>query len=123
MSASIHTNASLRKMISVLLLIGLLSLLLVLYFLKYVPDQRNEFHRQAFLELGQIQKALQTKNAGSLDAIRTTLDLTAPDDIPASPLAKYFKFNRLPAYDTVIKLTDMLAFRGIAFNQSDSSGK
>ena len=123
MSASGHTNASLRKMISVLLLIGLLSLLLVLYFLKYVPDQRSSFHSQAFLELGQIQKALQTKNAGFLDAIRSTMDLATPAFLPNSPLTKYFKFNRLPAYEDSIKPWDILACRGVEINQSDSSGK
>jgi len=122
MSISIHTNASLRKMISVLLLIGLLSLLLVLYFLKYVPDQRNDFHRQAFLELGQIQKALQTQNAGFLDAIKSTVESTASGDIPGSLLTKYFKFNKLQKSKDSIKQSERFTCRGIAFDQSNSSG-
>ena len=46
-------------------IVGVLSL----YYLKYLPEKQNEYHRGAFRELAQIQQALKVRNTGYIQAI------------------------------------------------------
>jgi hypothetical protein len=137
MSASLNTNAPLRKMISVLLIVGLLAFLLVLYFLKYVPDQRSDFHRRAFLELSQIEKAVQARNKAFIEVIRNSVDSMPADSIGNSLLNEknYFHFEKYKDYEKIRqitrrllqrsvnpKATDTLVFRKVSFRQGSPLG-
>jgi hypothetical protein len=126
MAGSGGMNTSVRKTISALLLLGLLAFLLFLYFLKYVPAQRTDFHRRAFLELGQIERAIQERNTAYINAINTSIDEVKADDLASSPLVNYFRWNVVP--NTVdrrdgkpVAGKDFLAFQKIAFDQKDTA--
>ena len=124
MSRSPSLNTSLRKMISALLLVGLLAFLLSLYFLKYVPAQRTDFHRRAFLELGQIERAIQERNSANISAITNSIRKIDADSLRSSPLLNYFRYNgggdnahperARPANNS------SLSFQKVVFNQNDS---
>src|SRR5258705_1415736 len=51
----------------------LLAVLLGFYFFKYIPERRTAFNRNAFLELDQIEDALQVKDQAYRAAIRMIL--------------------------------------------------
>ena len=56
--------------------IGILILLagvLGFYYLKYVPERRGEFNQAAFLELNQIEFALQFQNNAYHDALQNII--------------------------------------------------
>jgi cbb3-type cytochrome oxidase subunit 3 len=56
--------------------IGILILLagvLGFYYLKYVPERRGEFNQAAFLELNQIEYALQFQNKAYHDALQNII--------------------------------------------------
>src|SRR5258708_2509447 len=124
MAVSPNTKASLRKTLSILLLAGLLAFLLVLYFLKYVPDQRSDFHRRAFLELSQIDRALQTRNKAYLDVIRNSVDSLPADSIPNALQRYNFTYETFRRYDTIRKLrpNDTLVYQRIRFDQKKIMG-
>ena len=127
MSGGAGTNTSIRKMISALLLLGLLAFLLSIYFLKYVPAQRSDFNRRAFLELSQIEKAIQERNKGYIGVITGSIDKITADSIGTSQLSNYFKWR---AESDALKKSppgpqknkNTLAFSKISFNQNGTGG-
>jgi len=52
-----------------MLTLAVLGIFLSLYFFKYIPRQQYDHNRRAFLELEQIEKAIQSRNAGYSRAI------------------------------------------------------
>ena len=60
-------------MASAFVLLMLLLVLLGFYYLKYVPDRRNELNRNAFLELNQLKYAVQYRNQAYQDALRNSI--------------------------------------------------
>ena len=60
-----------RNIASTMGILILLAGVLGFYYFKYVPERRAEFNRNAFLELGQIKTALQTKSQAYWDAFHT----------------------------------------------------
>ncbi|PWT74477.1 MAG: hypothetical protein C5B59_11095 [Bacteroidetes bacterium] len=59
-----------KKYSFVLILLLLLVLVFCLYFLKYVPEQQADFHRDAFLELNNIENAITSKDAAYRNAVK-----------------------------------------------------
>jgi hypothetical protein len=59
---SLIRSNRLKRLAGTFVIILLLVIALCVYFLKYVPGQKKTFHRSAFLELSQIQGALNQRN-------------------------------------------------------------
>jgi hypothetical protein len=59
-----------RGYASSIIIFTLLAGVLAFYYLKYVPDQRSEYNRTAFLELNQIQYALLNKTRALHESLR-----------------------------------------------------
>ncbi|HEY6900675.1 MAG TPA: hypothetical protein VI233_08540, partial [Puia sp.] len=55
-------NQVIRRIIPVTLTLLILGVFLSLYFFKYLPRQKDNYNRRAFLELEQIEKAIQSRN-------------------------------------------------------------
>ncbi|MBS1661505.1 MAG: cache domain-containing protein [Bacteroidetes bacterium] len=55
-------NQVIRRIIPATLTLLILGIFLSLYFFKYLPRQKDNFNRRAFLELEQIEKAVQSRN-------------------------------------------------------------
>jgi hypothetical protein len=77
-----------RQLTSTFILLLLLIVLLGFYYLKYIPDRRNDLNRAAFLELNQLKSAIQYKdqayreafgNAVQEEQIREANKLSGPD--------------------------------------------
>ena len=62
-----------RQLASAFVLLILLIALLGFYYLKYVPDRRNELNRIAFLELNQFKNAVQYRNQAYQEALRNSI--------------------------------------------------
>jgi hypothetical protein len=71
MSDPKNTASATRRTIGALLVLTIIGIFLSLYFLKYVPSQRNDFHNRAFLELSQIANAYRLHE----EAIDTTYSI------------------------------------------------
>ena len=56
--------------VSTIFILILLAGILAFYYFKYVPDRKAEFNRNAFLELSQIETALQSKSKAYRDAFQ-----------------------------------------------------
>ena len=74
-----NPNKRFRNFASTAFILVLLAAVLGFYFFKYVPERRTEFNRNAFLELGQIQNALQAKSQGYFNAFSTIIPSGAID--------------------------------------------
>ncbi len=79
----------LGRVLPVTLILLLLGIFMSLYFFKYVPQQQNAFNNRAFMELGQIEKAVEVRNQGYIYAIETFL---AHPHAP-NPLIRNFTFD------------------------------
>jgi hypothetical protein len=106
-----------RKLTGVFIILALLGLFLSFYFLKYVPDKRNDFHRSAFQELSQIEGALQERNDAFRKAIQSILEQHAP--IETSPLIKFFQFRN---FSQPKKTPDILEVRETQFEIDSMTG-
>lgn len=62
-----------RQLASAFVLLMLLIALLGFYYLKYVPDRRNELNRTAFMELNQLKNAVQYRNQAYQDAVTNSI--------------------------------------------------
>ena len=82
-----NVSKRIRELASTFIILILLSIVLCFYYFKFVPERRSEFHRNAFLELSQMESALQSRDAAYRDAIQNILKQT--------PLDKFslLKFN------------------------------
>ena len=98
------------------MLLGLLASLLALYFLKYVPSQRADFHRRAFLELNQINTAFQERNDAFIGVIQNFKDTIRAADTPGY-LAQFFRWKYYTKKNT--KSSEPLSFRQISFEHND----
>ena len=79
--------------------IGILILLagvLGFYYLKYVPDRRSEFNRAAFLELNQVENALQFQNKAYHDALQNIIQ---HDQIDEKALLRFNLKSNHPKFD------------------------
>ncbi len=83
------TGGSLGRVLPVTLILLLLGIFMSLYFFKYIPQQQNAYNNRAFMELGQIEKAVQVRNQGYIWAIETFL---AHPHAP-NPLIRNFTFD------------------------------
>jgi hypothetical protein len=70
---STQISKRIRDLTSTIIILILLGLILGFYYIKYVPDNRRAFHRNAFLELNQMENALQSRNTAFRDAIRNII--------------------------------------------------
>ena len=70
-----------RDYASSIIIFTLLAVVLAFYYLKYVPEQRSEFNRTAFLELNQIQYALLNKTKALHEALRNIIRQPQKDNI------------------------------------------
>jgi hypothetical protein len=70
-----------RNLASTVIILILLLGVLAFYYFKYVPERQKEFNRNGFLELSQIQTALQTRSTGYWDAFKNIIQngKLAPD--------------------------------------------
>src|SRR5450755_1353662 len=62
-----------RRYASTIGILVILAAVLVFYYLKYVPERRSEFNQAAFLELTQIESALQSQNTAYHDALQNII--------------------------------------------------
>lgn len=86
-------NTVTRTLIPVLLTLLVLSILFLLYFLKYIPGRQDALNDRAFMELQQIAKAARERDNGYTDAINTFLK--TPQS--SNPLFLAFKWSpRIP---------------------------
>jgi len=115
MSGRANTNTSLRRLISLLFILALPAIFLSLYFLKYVPQQRNDFHRRAFLELSQIERAFRDRNDAYVQAIRYSLAKKSPDSIQNNLLSKYFTYTTASGNGFIKNKNDSLSVKAITF--------
>jgi hypothetical protein len=85
------TGGSFGRVLPVILILLLLGIFMSLYFFKYVPEQQNAFNGRGFMELGQIEKAVQSRNQGYIWAIETFL----AHPLAPNPLIQnqHFKFD------------------------------
>ncbi len=81
----------LRKLAGVFLIMIILAIFLSLYFFKYVPSEQKDFHHNAFLELKQVETALQERNKAYVAAIQNFLKRQGAVDF--APLTKYFTYT------------------------------
>ena len=86
-----------REYASTILIFVLLAGVLGFYYFKYVPERRNEFNRNAFLELGQIQTALQSKSQAYWDAFH---NMIPKEKIDPEMLAQ-FNYKHVPKDDSI----------------------
>jgi len=117
MSGRQNKNSSLRRTISLLFMLTLLAVFLSLYLLKYIPGQRTDFHRRAFLELGQIEKAFRERNMVYIQAIQNSINKNPADSLKNNLLLRrYFTYQELPGIKT-LKKTDSLRVGEMSFGQ------
>jgi hypothetical protein len=69
-----------RELASTFIILILLAIILCFYYFKFVPERRTEFHRNAFLELSQMESALQSRDAAYRDAIQNILKQSPLDE-------------------------------------------
>ncbi|HSZ33302.1 MAG TPA: hypothetical protein VK772_08320 [Puia sp.] len=74
-----NISKRIRELASTFIILILLSIILCFYYFKFVPERRTEFHRNAFLELSQMESALQSRDAAYRDAIQNILKQTPLD--------------------------------------------
>lgn len=95
--------------------IGILILLagvLGFYYLRYVPERRGEFNQAAFLELNQIEFALQFQNSAYHDALKNIIQ---HEKIDIDALAK---FNLKPRHPKLNK-EDSISSSRFLFDESN----
>jgi hypothetical protein len=68
-----NLSKRIRAFASTIIILVLLAGVIGFYYFKYVPDRRAEFNRNAFLELSQIQSALQNQTIGYRGAIQNII--------------------------------------------------
>ena len=108
-----------RKLAGVFFILALLGVLLGLYFLKYVPDNRYDFHRSAYQELSQIGGALQERNDAFRNAIQSFL---SQDPIEKSPLLQFFQYSGGKTTAGVTGMDSSLEVRETRFDQDTVTG-
>jgi len=86
-------NKVIRKIIPAVLTLLILGIFLSLYFFKYLPRQQDDYNRRAFLELEQIEKAIQSRNGAYTRALTYIQNATFAQRNPkvSSPLFRSFK--------------------------------
>lgn len=92
----------------------ILGIFLSLYFFKYLPKQQNDYNRRAFLELGQIEKAVQSRNSAYLRALNFIQNSRV-----SSPLFRSFKDGTIAKADP---MCERLLQKGVLFLSDDLSG-
>src|ERR1700754_1088057 len=65
-----------RKVIPITLMPLILGVFFSIYFFKYIPDQQSTLNNRGYLELQQIEHALDDKEAGYKKAIQVSLQNT-----------------------------------------------
>jgi hypothetical protein len=82
----------LKRFAGIFLIIILLAIAICIYFFKYVPEQRNVFHRSAFLELSQIERAFQERTLAYRAAIMNYLKVVQNQNqiFENTPLDSFF---------------------------------
>ncbi|HZZ75950.1 MAG TPA: hypothetical protein VFE04_08495, partial [Puia sp.] len=75
-----------RRYASTFGILILLSALLGFYYFKYVPERRTEYNQAAFLELNQIEYALQHQNNAYYNALQ---NIICQDSIDRKALLKF----------------------------------
>ena len=85
----------LKRFAGIFLIIILLAISICVYFFKYVPEQRNVFHRSAFLELSQIQRAFQERTLAYRVALMNYLKMVHSQNqiFDGTPLDSFFKIK------------------------------
>jgi hypothetical protein len=63
MSGPHTTNTPVRRLISILVMLLVLAVFLSLYFFKYVPQQKSDYNRRAFMELQSVTDAFSRRDA------------------------------------------------------------
>jgi cbb3-type cytochrome oxidase subunit 3 len=63
-----------RRYASTIGILVLLAAVLGFYYFKYVPERRTEFNQAAFLELNQIEYALQNQNSAYQGALQNIIN-------------------------------------------------
>jgi len=63
MSGPQTTNTPVRRLISILVMLLLLAVFLSLFFFKYVPQQKSDYNRRAFMELQSVTDAFSRRDA------------------------------------------------------------
>ncbi len=86
-----------REYASSIFIFILLAGVLGFYYLKYVPEQRSEFNRTAFLELNKIQYALINKTKAFHEALRNIIHQPQIDSGSLSRF--YFRPGNNPKFD------------------------
>ena len=109
-----------RKLTGVFIILALLAFFLGFYFLKYIPDRRNSFHRSAFQELSQIEGALQDRNEAFRRSILSFLSQS--DSISKSPLLQFFHYRSCNLYSPKLYAGKPLEVRETRFEQDSITG-
>jgi hypothetical protein len=63
MSSPQTISTPVRRFISILLMLLLLAVFLSLYFFKYVPEQKSDYNKRAFMELKSVTDAFSRRDA------------------------------------------------------------
>jgi len=105
-------NKVIRRIIPAVLTLLILGIFLSLYFFKYLPRRQDDYNRRAFLELEQIEKAIQSRNGAYTRALTYIQDATFAQRNPkvSSPLFRSFK-------DATIRRSDP-AYHRLAQNEA-----
>jgi hypothetical protein len=103
-----------REYASTLGILILLAGVLGFYYLKYVPERRSDFNKAAFLELNQIEYALQYQNSAYHDALK---NIIKHEKIDIDALAK---FNLKPTHPKLNKEDSISSSR---FSFDETSGE
>src|SRR5579872_4598791 len=85
-----------RTIIPVVLTLLVLGIFLLLYLLKYLPQQQSAYNNRAFLELDEIARAIQSRNNGYAKAI----SFYSNKPSSSSPIAQSLRFSPHPPDDT-----------------------
>lgn len=70
------SNTSTRRLINILTILLVLAIFLSLYFLKYVPQQKQDFNERAFKELEEVTDALITQDQAFHDVLPNRMTQT-----------------------------------------------
>jgi len=70
MSSPTTNNTNTRRIISSLVVMSILAVFLSIYFLKYVPNQKHDYNRRAFVELGSVTDAFNRRDQAYLQVVK-----------------------------------------------------
>jgi hypothetical protein len=70
MTSPATAKTSVRRIISSLVVAAIFGVFLSIYFLKYVPQQKRDYNRRAFVELGSVTDALNKRDEAFLEVVK-----------------------------------------------------